>query len=526
MKFWNVLRSLIMLSVITLINAGCESEDTSSTITSAVDVPTGTPIQAQTYSCTQDSLVINVYINTDGSAAIEYYLTFTTDSDSDSIYSVDIDMPNPTYMLTSAEAEVDGIRVDIGNSPNGDPGIVVKMGEKQISAGQTSTVHLRVNVREMVHPSSEAVSYAGLQFYSNYFDPGLVHGTTDMTVNIYFPPGVQPEEARYYEEFTSATTEGDLIVYTWKNPSASPNKQYKYGVYFPSYYVDTVYQPPTPEPAARIAPTGQSLGDTWIRPVDGMVMVFVPGGEFQIGSTEDEVQAAQGLVNDSGTIHFFENEKPMHSIRLEGFWIDQTEVTNKQYALCVEAGACEPPRDSSSDTRDTYYGDNLYDDYPVIYVNWSQAAVYCAWTGARLPTEAEWEVAARGPERQLFPWGDVFDGARLNYCDVNCEYNWADEEFDDGYVDTAPVGSYPSDGSWCNVLDMGGNVQEWVADWYGDYPSIQQVNPTGPPYGEYRVVRGGSWYLGPEATRCAYRVGDLPSGMTGDNGFRCASDSK
>jgi serine/threonine-protein kinase len=247
--------------------------------------------------------------------------------------------------------------------------------------------------------------------------------------------------------------------------------------------------------------TDASLEDTCTRPADEMVMVYVPAGEFEMGSDEDP------------------KEQPVHPVALDAFWIDQTEVTNAQFAGCVEAGACDPPANSSSDTRDSYYGDGAYDGYPVIWVNWDQAVAYCEWAGARLLTEAEWEYAARGPEGRKYPWGDS---------EPDC-----DEASYVGCVrDTVAVGSYPGGASWCGALDMAGNVWEWVADWGGPYGSEKEVNPTGPatgtggasqPRSSFRVYRGGSWRF-PTYVRSAYR--NAGGGANGTLGFRCARGSQ
>jgi serine/threonine-protein kinase len=214
-----------------------------------------------------------------------------------------------------------------------------------------------------------------------------------------------------------------------------------------------------------------------------MVMVYVPAGEFQMGSTEGE-----------------DDEQPVHTVALDGFWIDRTEVTNAQYAQCVAAGACKPPSGSGSTTRDGYYDTSTYADYPVIWVNWDDVQDYCAWAGAQLPTEAQWEYAARGPEPALsgvegghvYPWGD-----RAPNCDTT--------NFSDCMGDTTAVGAYPAGASWCGALDLAGNVWEWTADWYGEYPSERQENPTGPATGSYRVVRGGGWNNGWSYVRAAHR---------------------
>jgi formylglycine-generating enzyme required for sulfatase activity len=257
-------------------------------------------------------------------------------------------------------------------------------------------------------------------------------------------------------------------------------------------------------------------GATRIRPADGMVMVYVPAGEFEMGSDDDELDYALELCNECfGDCQpgWFEDEQPAHTVALDGFWIDQTEVTNAQYRQCVEAGACEPPAcwDNS---------DCNAPNQPVVCVNWYQAQAYCEWVGGRLPTDAEWEYAACGSEGSRYPWGDEFDGTQCNYCDANCKLDHRDETLDDGYAYTARVGSYPAGASWCGAQDMGGNAWEWVADWYGDYPSGRQVNPTGPSTGTYRVRRGGSWSSDRGDARCTCRVGDRPSEFGRGLGFR------
>ena len=265
---------------------------------------------------------------------------------------------------------------------------------------------------------------------------------------------------------------------------------------------------PTATPAEELTP---SLGDTWTRPADGMVMVYVPAGEFEMGSTEGD-----------------DDEQPVHTVALDGFWIDQTEVTNAQYEQCVVAGACSPRPFSGSGRRVLYYGDSAYDDYPAIYATWYQAQTYCRWAVGRLPTEAEWEYAARGPEGRVFPWGDEFDGTRLNYCDANCERAWADETVDDGYAGTAPVGSFPAGASWCGAQDLAGNVWEWVADSYASdyYDRSPSRNPTGLSSWEYRVLRGGSWGFDAYYVRGANRDCFIPSNTYGHVGLRCAMSSE
>lgn len=254
------------------------------------------------------------------------------------------------------------------------------------------------------------------------------------------------------------------------------------------------------EPTATVTRQLQvpSLGDTRIREVDGMVLVYVPAGEFQMGSSRGEA-----------------DEQPTHTVALDRFWLDRTEVTNAQYSQCVAAGRC-PLAD--------YAGDRMYNGatQPVVGVTWAAAVTYCDWVGARLLTEAEWEYAARGPEGWTYPWGNDFDGTRLNFCDQNCTYEWTDQTVNDGYAFGAPVGSYPTGASWVGALDLAGNVWEWGADWYGPYSSEFQKNPKGPASGSYRVLRGGSWYINELHVRGAGRHFRDPTLTNSNYGVRCA----
>ncbi|MFM7173994.1 MAG: formylglycine-generating enzyme family protein, partial [Caldilinea sp.] len=193
--------------------------------------------------------------------------------------------------------------------------------------------------------------------------------------------------------------------------------------------------------------------------------------------------------------------------------IDKYEVTNARYKACVDAGGCTAPGSVASWTRSPYYGTSTYADYPVVNVTWHQASAYCAWAGKRLPTEAEWEKAARGSsDTRKYPWGNSApDCTKTNY--RSC------------VGDTSRVGSYPSGASPYGVMDMGGNVWEWVNDWYSStyYSVSPSNNPQGPATGEYgtRVLRGGSWVNYDSVVRSANRDYNFPVNWNYSTGFRC-----
>jgi eukaryotic-like serine/threonine-protein kinase len=226
---------------------------------------------------------------------------------------------------------------------------------------------------------------------------------------------------------------------------------------------------------------------------DGIPLVFVPGGEFEMGSENHPA------------------EEPVHTVDVDAFWIDQTEVTNALYARCVEEEACLPPERVSSYIRQAYYGNSQYDNYPVTYVNWYDADAYCKWANRRLPTEAEWEKAARGTDQRIYPWGSQFPGKDM----LNFDFNLGG---------TVEVGKYPSGASPYGVLDMAGNVSEWVADWYDTqyYSQSPALDPLGPETGKYRVVRGGSWFHNRNFVRATFRFFYEPDSAFVNLGFRCA----
>ncbi len=251
--------------------------------------------------------------------------------------------------------------------------------------------------------------------------------------------------------------------------------------------------------ADPVPPTIAQPGDKWRSPFDGMLLVYIPAGEFQMGSKDGA-----------------DDEHPIHTVYLDAFWMDTTEITNLQYSLCVSAGECNAPSEIRSNSRPSYFNDPDYADYPVIYISWDDANNYCVWAERKLPDEAQWEKAARaGWEGVDYPWGSEQPTCQLG--EVNGANFW-----DCLGDDTMQVRSFAP--NRYGLYDMTGNVWEWVWDWYDEdfYQNSPDNNPTGPAIGEYRVVRGGSWYYTSWYLRNAYRTGAPPLNRDSNLGFRCA----
>jgi len=264
------------------------------------------------------------------------------------------------------------------------------------------------------------------------------------------------------------------------------------------------------------------MGDTRVSEADGMVQVYVPAGKFMMGTSDEQLELMLvqhpdwkgGLLMHDLDGNLIINEQPQNSVYLDSFWIDQMEVTNAMFAQCVEAGVCNEPYRESSYTRDNYYGNSEYNDYPVVWVGWHQARSYCEWVDRRLPTEAEWEKAARGTDERRYPWGEKISCSFANYAG-GCG------------GDTSPVGSYPDGASPFGALDMAGNVFEWVNSLYADYTyeaGIGRENITDED--NWRVLRGGSWHTDGRGTRTAHRGASDPGMARPDGGFRCASGAE
>jgi formylglycine-generating enzyme required for sulfatase activity len=226
-----------------------------------------------------------------------------------------------------------------------------------------------------------------------------------------------------------------------------------------------------------------------------MVQVFIPEGEFLMGV---------------GKEHQFSNS-PQHTVYLDTFWMDQVEVTNAMYLKCIRAGGCSDPV-----TDNIYYDKWVYRNYPMIYVVWDQAQEYCQWAGRRLPTEAEWEKAARGASGNTYPWGEEPPTPRL-------------ANFDEAMIlEAVPSYRYRLGASPYGALNMAGNVREWVADWFDPeyYTYSPYSNPTGPASGDKRSLRGGSYVENYREIEVFVRYSHNPESAGLNRGFRCAQSAE
>jgi len=236
---------------------------------------------------------------------------------------------------------------------------------------------------------------------------------------------------------------------------------------------------------------GKAAGELSVNLKDDADMVYVPPGDFLMGSKEG---------------HCSPEESPQHLVYLDGYWIYKTPVTVTQYwKFCQATGRKMPPPQHASK-----------DNHPVVNVSWEDANAYAQWAGATLPTEAQWEKAARGTDGRMFPWGDNLESVKRRKATLN------DEE------QTKPVGSFPEVSSPYGVQDMSGNVWQWCADWYDEnyYRNCPPRNPTGPPMGSLRVLRGGRWFINqPNFFPASYRNSCAPKYWISFCGFRCVKPS-
>ncbi len=280
-------------------------------------------------------------------------------------------------------------------------------------------------------------------------------------------------------------------------------------------------------PESTLATIEPNISSLLVSEKDGMQQIYIPAGEFIMGSSDDDAKkTVEGGVASP--------EIPEHTVYLDGYWIDKYEITNSQYRLCVDEGFCLPPLLPLTYLGFEYYANPDSADYPVIYVDWYMVRDYCEWAGRRLPTEAEWEKAARGTDGRRYTWGNnPVSGERANFCDVNCPKTHAAFGFDDGYAETAPVGSYPAGASPYGVLDMAGNVWEWTSTIPQPYPydlldgreesDLREGEDVVFGDGPQRVWRGGTWANGTWWLRASLRYRSVPGYWHNSLGFRCAA---
>jgi formylglycine-generating enzyme required for sulfatase activity len=296
--------------------------------------------------------------------------------------------------------------------------------------------------------------------------------------------------------------------------------------------------PTATAPATEATPTSVPDTTRFVWPADDMTGLAVPAGPFVMGSRPDE----HGAQPD---------EQPQVTIELDTFWIDRTEVTVEQFQGFVAATHYQTEAERGVGTGEfsspgglVYSPEPMYvrsaswqlpqgsgappanPRQPVVQVTWADADAYCTWAGRRLPTEAEWEKAARGPDGRLYPWGNDYDARHLNACDINCAADWHSSS-DDTFARTSTVGVFATGASPYGALDLAGNVSEWVNAYYDfrGYLDLPTANPPGLESGLARVLRGGSWLDAPSQVRAAARLSAMPDVRSNVSGFRCAAFS-
>ena len=253
-----------------------------------------------------------------------------------------------------------------------------------------------------------------------------------------------PDKAHWSYGFRCARSLDNFIEDTGMLPYSTPPTSAGEAVHPTTEDCETADVP-------AIACTGVSTNDEWapiIREFSGVEMVLVPAGCFLMGSSDEQIEYALNEFLNKRS--WYESEQPVHQRCFSRpFWIDLKEVSTGQYGLSGWMSGDDLPRET---------------------ITWFEAVNHCESRGVRLPTEAEWEYAARGPDNLIFPWGNTFDGSLVNFCDANCPFDHRDEQADDGFADLSPVGSYPGGASWVGALDMSGNVWEWTNTIYAPYP--------------------------------------------------------
>lgn len=356
-------------------------------------------------------------------------------------------------------------------------------------------------------------------------------------------------------------TPGAVATHTPQPPATAPTSPRVTDAHLPPTLTDTVTSVPFPTDTATVTsqptstPTPQltptpTLGIGATRTVllssgVNITFVYVPGGDFLMGSVEAQVDEAVLLCNryygdgDDCQRNGYTDELEQHTVSVEPFWIMKTEVTNMHYRTFIASGSYDRQvfwsesgwqwRQENQDINQPRFWDDVRfnsDEQPVVGISWYEATAFAKWLSEeteltiRLPTEAEWEKAARGLDGLTFPWGNEWDGKRANYCDKNCDQIWKDETVDDGYAYTAPVDSYPNGASTYGALSMAGNVREWTSSRDMAYPYKIDDGREDPIGTALRVVRGGSWGNFPNYLRTAYRSRRTPGDSFNYLGFR------
>jgi formylglycine-generating enzyme required for sulfatase activity len=265
--------------------------------------------------------------------------------------------------------------------------------------------------------------------------------------------------------------------------------------------------------------TEATSGQTSINPRDKAEMIYIPAATFKMGLSESEKGQLQTIWKTKTVL--LDQSIPQHSVTLDAYWIYKTEVSNEMYSQCVMARKCIAPVNNGSKLRTDYYNNSQYRDYPVVYVTWKMAHDYCLWAKGELPTEAQWEYAARGPQEYIFPWGNLsWDSSLSNV-------------WESGIGDTTPIYSYQAGASWFGLLNMSGNVYEWVFDWYQEkyyQTNSLWINPTGPNNGDIKEkqrlksVRGGSYSYSVSVSNGAIHDWEYWKKSSYNVGFRCAKN--
>lgn len=273
---------------------------------------------------------------------------------------------------------------------------------------------------------------------------------------------------------------------------------------------------------------------------DGTEMILVAGGFFRMGADSEQLFQECRTFRSGCQRSWFQPSEPEHLVLLSSFYLDLYEVTNEAFLSFLDGlddyqtGCGEQPCFNPDDSRIKIdENGNLslsssLNDYPVTGVSWYGAAAFCEWRGSRLPTEAEWERAASwdglNEVKTRYPWGELFDGMLVNFCDMSCEESQTEAEVDDGGIFEVPGGLYPPGPA--GTYDMAGNLWEWVADWFSEdyYSQSATADPAGPNEGSQRVVRGGSWFDTGNFTSGVIRFPAPPEATDSTIGFRCALD--